>query len=315
MAIGLLISTLSKDDRLMRFTYSQYHMGGDARIIVYAASQAQAETACSAAYERIAELDSILSDYRKESELMRLCGRRPGERTLTSIDLFTVLKRAAEISKFSGGAFDVTVGPLVQLWREARKTASLPSPEALTEARRRTGWESISIDDKQPFVTLKKSGMQLDLGGIGKGYAADEAQRVLVCHGIKCALVEMGGDIVVTGPPPGQDGWIIRVPNAGDGAEIVDLPFTHCALSTSGDTEQFTIIDGVQYSHVVDPRSGLALDNRLQATVVANSGLIAEPISTALTVLPIGEHPAFLKKVGGIKAYIRTLASGGSTSP
>jgi thiamine biosynthesis lipoprotein len=150
--------------------------------------------------------------------------------------------------------------------------------------------------------------MKLDLGGIAKGYADDEAQRVLRQHGITRALVEMGGDIVVSGPPPGTEGWTIRVPNAGDDRGPADLHLAHRAISTSGDTEQFVLIGGHRYSHVVDPRTGQALTNRVQVTLIAPDGLTSDPLSTALTVLDEKGRSSLLKVYSGTKAYVRVLS-------
>jgi thiamine biosynthesis lipoprotein len=297
--------------QLARFTYTEYHMGVDARLVVYAPDQPTAEDACAAAFARIAALDSIMSDYRRDSELMRLCDgvarRAPGPPVRVSRDLFLVLQRAQEVARRSGGAFDVTVGPLVALWRRARKTGVLPDPAALERARRRVGWQKLRLDSGARTARLTMRGMKLDLGGIAKGYAADEAQRVLEQHGVTRALVELGGDMVVTGPPPGTEGWTIRVPNAGDDRGPVDLRLAHRAISTSGDTEQFVVIGGRRYSHVVDPRTGQALTNRVQVTVVAPDGLTSDPLSTALTVLEEEERKQLLRAYPGTTAYVRVL--------
>jgi thiamine biosynthesis lipoprotein len=296
-------------DALNRFTYTEYHMGVDARLVVYAPDQQTAEDACTAAFARIAALDSMMSDYRRDSELIRLCARAGGPPVRVSPDLFLVLRRAQEVARESGGAFDVTVGPLIALWRKARKTAILSDPAALKRARRLVGWQKLRLDEGARTVRLTVRGMKLDLGGIAKGYAADEAQRVLKQHGITRALVQMGGDIVVSGPPPGTDGWTIRVPNASNDREPADLRFADRAISTSGDTEQFAMIGGRRYSHVVDPRTGVALTNRVQVTLTAPDGLTSDPLSTALCVLG-GEHGGnLIHAYPGTKAYVRVLTS------
>jgi thiamine biosynthesis lipoprotein len=296
---------------LTRFTYTEYHMGVDARLVVYAPNQPAAEDACAAAFVRIAALDSMMSDYRVDSELTRLSAHAGGPPVRVSPELFGVLRRAQEVARYSNGAFDVTVGPLVALWRRARKTGALPDPVAIERARRRVGWQKLRLDERARTVRLTVSGMKLDLGGIAKGYADDEAQRVLRRHGITRALVEMGGDIVVSGPPPGTDGWTIRVPNAGDDHGPVDLPFAHRAISTSGDTEQFVVVGGRRYSHVVDPRTGQALTNRVQITVAAPDGLTSDPLSTALILLGAEDRRKLLSDYPGAKAYVRVLAGDG----
>jgi thiamine biosynthesis lipoprotein len=226
-----------------------------------------------------------------------------------SPDLFHVLRRAQDVARDSGGAFDVTVGPLIALWRKARKTAVLPDPAELKRARRLVGWQKLRLDEGSRTVRLTVRGMKLDLGGIAKGYAADEAQRVLEQHGITRALVQLGGDIVVSGPPPGMDGWTIRVPNAGNDRGAADLRFADRAVSTSGDTEQFAVVGGRRYSHVVDPRTGVALTNRVQVTLTAPDGLTSDPLSTALCVLGGEDSGKLLQAYPGTKAYVRVLAA------
>ncbi len=282
-------------------------MGIDARIVVYTPDRAAAERACEAAFARIGALDTIMSDYRRDSELMRLCDRSGGPEVKVSKELFTVLDRAVEVSDRSEGAFDVSVGPLITLWRKARKSAKLPSPAELESARRLVDWKSIHLNRARGAVRLAKAGMRLDLGGIAKGYAADEAQVVLKRHGVTRALVELGGDIVVTGAPPAAQGWKIRVPNAGDEAGPADLFFTDRAISTSGDTEQFVVIEGRRYSHVVDPRTGQALTNRAQVTLTAPDGLTSDPLSTALSIVGRERRSEILKGYSGVEAFVRVL--------
>ncbi len=282
-------------------------MGVDARLVVYAPDRKTAEDACAAAFARIAALDWIMSDYRRDSELMRLCARAGGPPVRVSPELFTVLRRAQRVAQESGGTFDVTVGPLVALWRQARKTAVLPAPAEIERARRRVGWQKIRLDARKRSVRLTVPGMKLDLGGIGKGYAGDEAQRVLKQHGITRALVEMGGDIVVSGPPPGTDGWTIRVPNAGSDQGPADLYLANQALSTSGDTEQFVVIGGRRYSHIVDPRTGQALTNRVQVSLIAPDGLTSDPLTKAMSILGEQDRARLLRAYPGVRVYMRVL--------
>ncbi|MEQ1934456.1 MAG: FAD:protein FMN transferase [Fimbriimonadaceae bacterium] len=293
----------------MRFSFTEYHMGIDARIVAYAPNQAKAEEACIAAFARIAELDGIMSDYRRDSELNKLSAKSGGAPVKVSADLFKVLARAQEVSKHSEGAFDVTVGPLIKIWRAARKSGFLPRPSEISAARKLVGYQKMKLNARNQTVQLLVKGMQLDLGGIAKGYADDEAQDVLKAHGITRALVEMGGDLVVSGAPPGTKGWTIRVPNAGNDKGPVDLMYSHMAISTSGDTEQFTVIGGKQYSHVVDPRTGKALTNRVQATIIAPDGLTTDPLSTALTVCSAAGRKRMMKHYPGLKVYVKSLRS------
>jgi thiamine biosynthesis lipoprotein len=270
--------------RLSRFEFTRLEMGVKTRVVTYAASKEEAEAGAAAAFGRIAELDAMMSDYRADSELMRLCGRPAGEAVPVSKDLFEVLSTAQRISAASDGAFDVTVGPVVALWREARRTHELPSKEATEEARGRVGWREVVLEPARRTVTLRRPGMRLDLGAIGKGYAAEEGVRVLRAHGQGRCLVALAGDIYAGDPPPGEKGWRVEV------IEEAAIPWRTVLLknegvSTSGDAEQFVEVGGVRYSHIVDPRTGTATTTRLRATVVARHGAIADGASTAVTIL------------------------------
>lgn len=282
-------------------------MGVDARLVVYAPDQATAERVCAAAFARIAELDTIMSDYRRNSELNRLSARAGGPPIRVSPHLFRVLQRAQLVARQSGGAFDVTIGPLIGLWRKARKSGTLPAPDEIARARRLVGWQKLHLDERARTARLELPGMQLDLGGIAKGYAADVAQRTFKERGILHALVEMGGDIVVSGAPPGTEGWTIRVPNAGTDRGPAELHLTHRAISTSGDTEQFAIIGGRRYSHIVDPRTGMAQTNRVQVSVIAPNGLTSDPLSTALTILGEEDSSRLRESYPKTTTYVRVL--------
>ena len=270
---------------LTRYTFAEPHMGTRFQILVYASDRETAHKAATDAFARIASLNATMSDYDKASELMRLCAKAGGPPVPVSAELFFVLSRAQEVSRQSGGAFDVTVGPVVKLWRKARKQRKLPDADKLAEARALVGWRNVRLDADQRTVQLLKAGMQLDLGGIAKGYAADEALAVLKKHGLERALVAAGGDIAVAAPPPDADGWKIAIATLPGEKDPGRLILHHAAVSTSGDAEQFVEIDGKRYSHIVDPRTGLGLVGRMSATVVARRGIDSDSLTKVVAVL------------------------------
>jgi thiamine biosynthesis lipoprotein len=270
---------------LSRFSFAEPHMGTRFQIILYAPDEETARRATKAAFARIASLNSIMSDYQETSELMRLCARAGGEPIQVSKELFFVLSRAEEVSRQSDGAFDVTVGPVVRLWRRARRTRQLPDVEKLAQARALVGWRNIRLDAGERTVQLLKPGMLLDLGGIAKGYAADEALAVLAKHGLTRALVAAGGDIAVSDPPPDAAGWKIAIAPLPGEKEGGHLLLHHAAVSTSGDAEQYVEIGGKRYSHIVDPRTGLGLVGRMSVTVVAKKGIDSDSLTKVACVL------------------------------
>jgi thiamine biosynthesis lipoprotein len=289
---------------LQRYEYAQLHMGVQARLIVYAPSQEVADAAARAAYARVAELEQIASDYRPTSELMQLCLNAGQGPVKVSPELFQLLSFAQDVARRSDGGFDVTVGPYVQLWRAARKSQQIPESNKLDATRTLVGWRHVHLDAKHQTVTLDLPGMRLDLGGIAKGYAGDEAIRVLKEHGIRSGLFEAGGDIVVSDAPPGKKGWNVEVVNP-NGKRTVDL--ANRGISNSGDTEQFVEIDGKHYSHVVDPRTGIGLTERYAATVIAPNGITSDALSTAATVVGPEHASQLVKQYRGAKVYIRKV--------
>lgn len=274
-------------------------------ITLYAPDKNSAERACIAAFDRIAELEHIMSDYRADSELMRLCAQSGGPPVRVSEDLYFVLKRAQQLSRRTDGAFDVTVGPFVQLWRRARRSGQFPTQAELEEAKRRVGYQKMVLNDAERTVQLLVPGMRLDLGGIAKGYALDSALKVLQAHGIRHALLEAGGDIVAGLAPPGTAGWRIEVANASPEKRWVNLALG--AISTSGDTEQYVEYQGRRYSHIVDPRTGWWLTTRVAATVIARDGITSDSLATALCVLGKEEGMDLVRTVPGAMAYIREV--------
>lgn len=277
------------DGTLARFEFAQPHMGTEVRLVLYARGRPAADEAAGAAFERIGALDRALSDYRDASELMAVSRRSGGGPIAVSDDLFRVLRAAQRIARESGGAFDVTVGPLSVLWRRARRQGVLPDDAHIAAARARVGYDKLVLDERRRTVTLTMAEMQLDLGGIAKGFAADEAAAVLGRCGIDRALIAAGGDIVVREPPPGRDGWRIAVASI-DGADRPPagyITLRNAAVSTSGDAEQGTVIGGVRRSHIIDPRTGLAVTGRSSVTVVAANGTTSDGLATAVSVMGV----------------------------
>jgi FAD:protein FMN transferase len=295
---------------LQRWTFTEVHMGTRFQIVLYAADEATAKRAARAAFDRAAELDNIMSDYKPASELMQLCKKAGGEPVPVSADLFDVLTKALDLARKSKGAFDPTVGPVVRLWRRARRTRELPDAAALKRAIALVSWEKVRLDPKTRTVQLLLEGMLLDLGGIGKGYAAEAMLAVLRRHGITRALVAASGDIAVGDAPPGAAGWKVGIaPLKNPGADPQRfLLLKNAAVSTSGDGEQGVEIGGKRYSHHVDPQTGMALIGRRSATVVTPSGTLSDGLGTAVCVMGLARGQALIERIDG--AALLWLAEG-----
>ena len=294
---------------LDRFEYSQLHLGVQVRIVLYAPGEQTAVRGARAAFKRIATLEDVFSSYRPYSELSRLSTQAEEGPVKVSKALFTVMQKAQELTCRTGGAFDITVGPYVELWRKARRMHRLPGAKELRRADSLVGWQNVRLDQRARTVQLAIPGMQLDMGGIAKGYILDQALAVLKEAGLPRALIRAGGDIVVGAPPPGQDGWQVTVANAQPGQDEIEL--AHAAIASSGDTQQFVEINGTRYSHVVDPRTGRGLTSRRAATVIAPDGITADSYATALTVLSPEKAERLVRSHPNVSAYLRYVTEEG----
>ena len=299
------MALVAADAAPARYEYSEPHMGTTARVVLYAADRAQAERAARAAFARIAALDQALSDFRPDSELMRLCARAGQGAVAIGADLFRVLDAAQALAERSHGAFDATSGSLIRLWRGARRLGELLAPARIADARARSGYRRLQLDATRRTATLE-AGTCLDLGGIAKGDAADQALAAMAAHGAARALVAIGGDVAVAAPPPGEDGWTVAVAAlAVPGAPpIGELRLRDAAVSTSGDAEQWMSVGGRRYSHILDPRSGWPMTVRSSTTVVARRGIDADGLATAVAVLGPEQGLRLVERTDGAAVFM-----------
>lgn len=292
---------------LERFEFSKPEMGVPFRIVLYARSKEHAERASQQAFKRVEALNGILSDYEYDSELSKLSrSAGSGEPRLLSEELWEVLSRSQRMSKETGGAFDITVGPLVSLWRKARREHKLPDPAVLAELKESVGYRLLVLDPKSRSAKLKAPRMRLDLGAIAKGYVVDEALRALKKQGIRSALVAAAGDLAVSDAPVGKAGWEIAVgkhdllgPSSGHIASIKNQ-----GLSTSGDFYQNLEIGGKRYSHILNPKTGLGLTDHSMVTVIAKDCISSDSWSTAISVMGPKAGILAAEKHAGVAAYV-----------
>lgn len=327
------IPASSNGPAVARFAASQPHMGTKFTIVVYAPGEGPAARAFEIAFARIARLDQMLSDYRTTSELSRLSRSSPTSKPVAiSADLWHVLAQSQHLAVRSKGAFDVTVGPLTKLWRRARRQRRLPTERRLAAARAAVGFRYLCLDEGQRTAQLLQPDMRLDLGGIAKGYAVDQALNELRRLGLCRALVDAGGDLAVGDPPPGRPGWRIGIAPLEPAAHVAaaasaagsccqhsaaaaqlathqDPPYVYAtvvrrAVATSGDMFQYVIVDGVRYSHIVDPRTGLGLTRRSSVTVVAADCTTADALASVVSVLGPEQGLELVAEYDGVEARV-----------
>ncbi len=281
-----------------RHEFDSVQMGVPVRVVLYSENADVASEAAQKAFKTIERLNAVMSDYDSDSELSRLGAASNDIRIDNSIqafdvpgpprvgvrvsdDLFAVLRSAKHFGDISSGAFDVTVGPFTRLWRRAKRQRKLPEPFLLESAEQRVGNDFWELDGKEKMVWLKRHGMRFDLGGIAKGYAIDRAFEAITELGIETVLVDAGGDFRLGKAPPG--GWQIMLGDEINGKTLTTLE--NIAMATSGDSQQFLLIDGVRYSHIIDPRTGLGLTESSTVHVLAPTATEADALASALSVL------------------------------
>lgn len=301
MFVFVVIAFTASAAEPVRCEFESKHMGTSFRIVIHHEDATKAAAAAREAFARVAALEQVLSDYRADSEIMTLCKRNdeaPGRPMPISDDLAKALRLSLQQSKISDGAFDVTVGPLAKLWRISRKTQE-PTPTADVDAALAlVGFEKITLDTNAKTMTLAKAGMRLDFGGIGKGFAVDEALSLMrEKHGIDSVLMAAAGDVTCRGTPPGKPGWLVEIAPLRKGEPARSLILKDRSVSTSGDLEQVAVIGGVRYSHVLNPKTGLGLTGRRSVTVVGPTGAIADSLTKAASVLPTDRTTALFATI------------------
>ncbi len=287
-------------------------MGVSFTIVLYAPDASTANRCFRAGFDRIEQLNRIFSDYDSTSEIGRLGSASPTKEPVrVSDDLWRVLRDAQALAERSGGAFDVTVGPLTKLWRRAQRRKEVPSPARLAEALAAVGTEHLRLDPQGQTVELMRPGMRLDLGGIAKGYAADAALAEIRQRGVRRALVNASGDIALGDPPPDKPGWTIGVaPLDARAPPSRKLLLANCGIATSGDAWQSVEIGGRRYSHILDPHTGLGLTQRSSVTVVASDCMTADGLASAVSVLGPVKGLALIEGTCAAEALIVVASDG-----
>ncbi len=280
-----------------KFSFQQPKMGSLFTVQLYTSDSLGAANAAAGAFALTDSLNVRFSDYDENSELARLSRSAGSGRWVpVSPDLFAILQQSKTAWLRSSGNFDVTVGCLTRLWRQSRKARRLPPPDTLRRALATVGMQHLQLDPAGRRVRLLKAGTRLDLGGIGKGYAAQVMLAFLQKTGFSSVLVDAAGNLAVGGGI-----WRIAVQLPAPGEHLIErqLLLQNISVSTSGDAFQFVEIGDKRYSHIVSPRTGLGLTTRRQVTVLAADASLADWLSTACCLLPVEKAMALVKRMKG----------------
>jgi thiamine biosynthesis lipoprotein len=282
-------------------------MGSPFVITIYGKDSAKIAHVAEEAFKRIDTLNQIFSDYLDSSELNHLSrSSGKGKYIPVSKELFHILQLSLRASILSNGNFDITVGPVVQIWRKARRSKSFPKEKDIKNAMEAVGFQYIHLDTMKHAVWLEKPGMQLDLGGIAKGYAAQFALNFIGEKGFPVAMIDAGGDLALGLPPPGHAGWRIAVgiPESKTGYLQQLLLVKNKAVATSGDVYQYIEWKGKRYSHIIDPKTGYGVTHQRNVTVIADNGTTADWLASACSILPVPDAIKLVNKFPGAAVLI-----------
>lgn len=298
-------------------------MGTIAHIIAIAPDQHTANKSIEAAFEQLRNIETLMSYHRDDSELANVNRNAYKSPVKISSQTFDIIQKSIEFSKLSEGAFDVTVGPLVDLWKSAGESNSVPTQAQLDEARAKVGYEKLILDANEKTIQFAAEGMRIDLGGIAKGYAVDKAVEAMVNCGASGGLVDAGGNIRCFGAPSqGKKYWLIGLQDPNEAGSDIDilaqagiqtseplliLQLTDAAVATSGHYRRFALIQGKKYSHIIDTKTGYSSDKLASATIIARDATTADALSKII-VMGAEKGLSLIEKLPETEAILITSA-------
>jgi thiamine biosynthesis lipoprotein len=291
-------------------------MGTFARVIIIANDKETAQTCAKNAFEEIDKVDNLMSAYKEDSEISLVNKEAFQKEIPVSESTYEVLQKSVEFGKLTDGAFDITLGPLIALFRNEKETQIASTQEEIEQTQSKVGYEKLILNEQNRTVKFDIDGMKLDLGGIAKGYAIDKAFEAIKKSGALGAMVDIGGDVRCFGQPSkGKENWVIGIQNPDlkentTSSIILKLKILEGAITTSGDYQQFAVIDGKRQSHIIDRQTGSGAEGPSSVTIITDNATDADALATAVSVMGIEKGLALIEKLPNTEAIL--LSSGES---
>jgi thiamine biosynthesis lipoprotein ApbE len=308
-----------KEEELTLFKKAILSMGTVFEISAYASDKDRVEKAFNDVLKEVNRLDLLMSNYKKESELSKVNKNAASEPVYCDNELAYIIEQSLQYSDITDGAFDITIGPLMKKWgffKRQGKVQDKPNKEDIESVLESVSYKNIIIEEKikkslfrdptiVKTISFRNPGTQIDLGGIGKGYAVDMATRILKGNRIRAALINFAGNIYAYGTPPGKESWVIGLqhPRKSEGL-LNSFEIKDKAVSTSGDYEKFFIIDGKRYSHIIDPRTGNPVKDIVSVTIIADTATRADALSTGVFVLGLDKGMELIETLPDVEGVI-----------
>ncbi len=301
--------TMEKKEKEQGYTARDELLGTE--IIINIKNSKEAPGACDDIFERIKQIQGKMTVHNIESEIAILNANAGVKKVSLSQDTYNVLQEALTLSSLTGGAFDPTVGPLVKLWGFDSKNFGVPTDKEIQDKLNLVDYRQLQIEKSRDtfMAMLPRDGQAVDLGGIAKGYAGDEAKRILLSHGIKQGIINLGGNIVAVGTKEGGSAWRVGIQNplAPRGTFLGILQLKDKAVVTSGGYERYFYENGNRYHHIIDPQTGFPSESDLlSVTIIANQSLMSDALSTGVFVMGLYKGLELMEELEGVEAIFVT---------
>jgi thiamine biosynthesis lipoprotein len=281
-------------------------MGNHFEITVVADDAEWAHACIAKAVTEIQRIEKLLTTYAEDSETNRINRAAGIEAVPVSDETFQLIQRSLRISSITQGAFDISYGSVdKRLWNFDTAMSSLPDAATAKKMVRLINYRNIILDPENKTVFLREKGMRIGFGGIGKGYAAEMAKKVLREEGVESGIVNASGDLIVWGLQPGGEHWTIGIVNPNFAGKIFSyMQITNMAVATSGNYEKFIMIDGVKYSHTINPRTGLPIRGIKSVTIISPNAEIADAMATPVSIMGIKAGLEMINQIKDIEAIV-----------
>lgn len=288
--------------------YSITHpaMGTVFSLYIYASNEKEADADAGLVFDEVDRIEDLLSNYKESSELSRINRLAFTQPVTTDPETFEFLTDSIEWSARSQGAFDITVGKLMKAWGFFRKNGRIPTDAEFAALREQTGWTKVKLDDADRTVRFTAAGIELDPGGIGKGFAVDKAIAILRAQHVAAAMLSAGGStIYALGAPPGESGWKVMVPDPSDAQKSLSTVILRdTSLSSASCSEKHFVLQGHPYCHIMDPQTLRPVEGMLQVTIIDPSATASDALSNVLFVKRPEESVRWMDALPGDAALV-----------
>lgn len=307
IAVLIFIPLLSQSQVLSSFSKDTLLMGSAFSFTAIHENPLEAEKAVDASINEVIRIERLISSWQPNSQTSQINNQAGLNPVSVDLELYKLIERSLKISNISNGYFDISFASIGNLWNFNGEEAVMPSEEKLQESVDLINYQDIILDPIDTTIFLKREGMKIGFGAIGKGYAADRAKEVMNQYGIESGVVNAGGDVLAWGSKPNGENWNMGIANPESKNDVLaTLRISDQAIVTSGDYERFVIIDGERYGHIVNPKTGLPIKGIVSVSIMSHTAELADAIATAVFVLGTEDGMALINHLNGVEGLIIT---------